>query len=108
MARVTGAAPAGVTVVDLGRVSEAAVAASTPELLLCVGTADVPATPSPRTRVGVVLPGGGGAPAAPDAESPRPAADVVWRADAAAACEELAQALPRLVAALADNRERPR
>jgi hypothetical protein len=108
MARVTGAAPAGVTVVDLGRVSEAAVAASTPELLLCVGTADVPATPSPRTRVGVVLPGGGGAAAAPDAESPRPAADVVWRADAAAACEELAQALPRLVAALADNRERPR
>jgi hypothetical protein len=105
VARIRAAAPPGVTVADLGRVSEGAVAAATPELLVCVGSADVPATPSPRTKVAVVLPGGSNGAAA---GAPHPGADVVWHAAGAAAWDELAQALPRLVAALGAERERGR
>jgi hypothetical protein len=88
-ATLQAAAPPGVVVADLGRASAAAVAASTPEILVCIGTAEVPAAPSPLTRVGLILFG--------DAPEPaRGTADVVWRLPAGAALDTGA-----IVAALA-------
>jgi hypothetical protein len=88
-ARLAAAAPPGVVVADLARVSAAAVAASTPQILICVGTAEIPAAPSPQTRVGVVLVGDTG-------EPPRGSADVIWRVPGDADWGDLAGALGRL------------
>jgi electron transfer flavoprotein len=90
LARLAAHAPAGVAVVDLGRVSPAALAVSTPQVLLQVGVEDAAnlVAPSPRTRLGVVLtrPGTAGG----------TRGDVVWRGAGADACAALAAALPRL------------
>jgi Electron transfer flavoprotein domain len=88
-AQLAAAAPAGVAVADRTRRSAAAIAASSPGLMVCVGTSEMPASPSPSTRVAVVL--------APGAEEPpRGSADVVWHSDSAGRWDELAAALPRL------------
>jgi hypothetical protein len=93
MAKLAAAAPPGVVVVDLDRVSPAALAASTPEVVMCVGTPEVAADVSPRARVGLVLTGDPD-PAAP----PKGFADVVWRVegDPAASWDDLAARLPQL------------
>jgi electron transfer flavoprotein alpha subunit len=98
IAALTAAAPAGVTVVDLARVSPAALAVCAPRVLVHIrASADSPSvaqlvSPSPRTRVGVVHLGAG--------ESPVPGrSDVVWRADGPDALSALAAALPGLAAA---------
>jgi hypothetical protein len=90
LAALAAQVPAGVAVVDLARVSPAALAVSTPRVLLHVGV-DAPVTvgaPSPRTRVGFVLTqeGAGGL----------PGGDVVWRGAGPDACAALAAALPKL------------
>jgi len=102
-ARLRAAAPAGVTVADLVHTSAASLAASTPEILVCVGTAEIAAAPSPLTRVGLVL----------FADVPEPArglADVVWRVPEGAALDwsDLAGALAGLVAPRAERPEPPR
>jgi hypothetical protein len=89
-ARLAAAAPPGVVVADLARVSPAAVAASTPEIILCVGTSEMPASPSPLTRVGMILFEGEPAP-------PRGSADVVWRIAGDAPWDDLVTALPALI-----------
>lgn len=97
LAELAARAPAGVAVVDLARVSPAALAASTPRVLLHVAlgtdaalTARL-AAPSPRTRLGLVLTStaGGEAPGR---------SDVIWRGAGPDACAALAVALPRLTA----------
>ena len=91
-AKLAAAAPPDVAVVDLARVPPAALAVSTPRVLLTVEAPANVAAPSPRTRVGLVL-----ASSADAAAHGR--GDVVWRADRrAAAWDELAAALPRLAA----------
>ena len=94
LATLAARAPAGVAVVDLGRVSPAALAVSTPRVLLQVtvdaaGAVNI-AAPSPRTRRGLVLTGAGA-----DAAS----ADVIWRGAGSDACAALAAALPALAPA---------
>jgi hypothetical protein len=91
-AKLTAAAPEGVAVVELGRVSLAALAACTPSLVLGV---DVPArvvAPAPRTRIGLVV--GPGTDAAALGR-----ADVVWQAKDADAWDQLCAALPGLAKA---------
>jgi hypothetical protein len=96
LAALAASAPEGVVVVDLARVSPAALAVSTPRVLLQVAVdaapgADAPlilAAPSPRTRLGFVL---------TRAEAGCPAGgDVVWRGAGPDACAALAAALPKL------------
>jgi hypothetical protein len=92
LATLAARAPAGVAVVDLARVSPAALAVSTPRVLLHVGVdagANV-AAPSPRTRRGVVLTRAGADAAVQG--------DVVWRGAGPDACAALAAVLPRLAA----------
>jgi hypothetical protein len=96
VARLAAAAPEGVVVVDLAQTSPAALAASTPEVILCVGTSDVLAAASPRTRVAMVLTGAAGEPA-------RGSADVVWRTGGDVPWDQLAAALKKLAPA-ADSR----
>lgn len=91
-AKLAAAAPPGVVVVELGRVSPAALAANTPRVILGVEAAARAAAPSPRTRIGVVL----GADADADAFG---RSDVVWRAAGPESWDELCAALPRLVGA---------
>jgi hypothetical protein len=88
-AKLAAAAAPGVVIADLARVSAAAVAASTPHILVCVGTAEIPAAPSPQTRVGMVLVGDAG-------EPPRGSADVIWRVSGDVGWDDLAGALGRL------------
>jgi hypothetical protein len=96
VAALAAAAPAGVTVVDLGRVSPAALSVSAPRILVHVrASADSPSvaqlvSTSPRTRVGIVQLGAGAAPSR---------CDVAWRADGPEALSALAAALPALAAA---------
>ena len=95
LAALAARAPAGVAVVDLARVSPAALAVSTPRVLLQVtvdaaGAVNVGA-PSPRTRRGLVLTGVG-----VDA----PSTDVIWRGAGPDACAALAAALPKLAGAV--------
>jgi hypothetical protein len=92
VAKLRDAAPPGVTVLELGRVSPAALAANTPRVLLGVETTARAASPSPRTRVGVVVT------SSTDA-SALGRSDVVWRAEGPDAWDQLAAALPRLAAA---------
>ena len=91
LAALAARVPTGVAVVDLARVSPAALAVATPRVLLQVtvdaGGALNMAAPSPRTRRGLVLTGAGG-----DAAS----ADVIWRGAGPAACAALAAALPKI------------
>ena len=88
--KLSAAAPPGVAVADMGRASAASLSAATPEVVVCVGTTDLPISPSPSTRVGVVLVGAG-------AEGPsRGSTDVVWRAQGEGAWTDLAAALPAL------------
>jgi hypothetical protein len=91
LAALAARAPTGVAVVDLARVSPAALAVATPRVLLQVtvdaGGALNIAAPSPRTRRGLVLTSAGG-----DAAS----ADVVWRGAGPTACAALAAALPKI------------
>lgn len=91
-AKLTAAAPAGVAVVELTRVSFAALAASTPSVVVGVEAPARVVAPSPRTRIGLVV--------GPDAE---PAGfgrgDSVWRAKDAAAWDQLVAALPGLAKA---------
>jgi hypothetical protein len=91
-AALAARAPEGVTVVDLARVSPAALAVSTPRVLLHVGPDAAPslAAPSPRTRLGLVITSGGG-----PAWSPA-RGDVIWRGAGPDACAALAAALPKL------------
>jgi hypothetical protein len=97
LAALAAGAPPGVAVVDLARVSPAALAVSTPRVLLHVSAgerADEAArltAPSPRTRVGVIV-----TLAAEGAAGGR--GDVVWRGAGDDACAALAAALPRLAA----------
>jgi electron transfer flavoprotein alpha subunit len=88
--KLRAAAPSGVSVADLGRVSTAALAAATPEVVVCVGTTDLPVSPSPSTHVGVVLVDGAAE------EPPRGSTDVVWRATGPGAWDELAAAVRTL------------
>jgi hypothetical protein len=90
VAALAARAPAGVAVVDLAQVSPAALAVSTPRVLLCVGVDDPTAlaAPSPRTRLGLVL----------TREAAAPFGDVVWRGAGPDVCAALAAALPKLVA----------
>jgi Electron transfer flavoprotein domain len=88
IAKLTAAAPPGVVVVDLSRVSPAALAAGAPRAVLRVDTSARATVTSPRARVGVVLTG------APGAAAGR--CDVAWRGAGPTACDELAAALPRL------------
>jgi len=91
-----------VAVVDLGRVSPAALAVATPRVLLRIVSETPPpilTAPSPRTRIGVVLTAAG----TDDVPAP---GDVVWRGAGPGACAALAAALPRLLA-LADRRGAP-
>jgi hypothetical protein len=95
-AKLAAAAPPDVAVVDLARVPPAALAVSTPRVILAVeATANV-AAPSPRTRVGLVLA------SSTDAAAHGPG-DFVWRPTGPAAWDELAAALPRLAAAPEDG-----
>jgi hypothetical protein len=89
-AKLVAAAPAGVAVVELARVSPAALAANTPAAVLGVEAPAHVASPSPRTRIGVVV-----GPAADAAAFGR--SDVVWRAADARAWDELCATLPALV-----------
>jgi hypothetical protein len=77
-------------VVELARVSPAALAATTPRALLGVEAPAHVASPSPRTRIGVVV-----GPAADPLAFGR--SDVVWRATDARAWDELCAALPALL-----------
>ena len=91
LSALAAAAPEGAAVVDLARVSPAALAVSTPRVLLCVGvdaTTNL-AAPSPRTRRGFVLMGAGDA-------AVNLGGDVVWRGAGPDACAALAAALPKL------------
>jgi hypothetical protein len=90
--KLRAAAPAGVAVVELGRVAPAALAANTPRVILAVEATPRAASPSPRTRVGVVL-------ATSADASAFGRSDVVWRAEGPDAWDQLAAALPRLAAA---------
>jgi hypothetical protein len=95
VAKLRAAAPPGVAVAEFGRVSTAALAASTPHVLLVVelGAEAVASTaPSPRTRIGLVV--------ASAKSSTFDRSDVVWRCDGAGAWDELAAALPGLVASV--------
>jgi electron transfer flavoprotein alpha subunit len=89
LAALAAGAPEGVAVVDLARVSAAALAVSTPRVLLHVGVdAGVNlAAPSPRTRRAFVV--------MRDAPSGLQA-DVVWRGAGPDACAALAAALPKI------------
>lgn len=89
-ARLRAAAPPGVAVADLGQVSPASLAAATPETVVCVGTAELSVSPSPSTRVGMVL-----APGAAEGP-PRGSTDVVWRVKDDGSWDELAAALKAL------------
>jgi hypothetical protein len=93
VAKLSAAAPAGVAVVDLRSVPSA-LAVSAPRVLLHVGfeASSAVAAPSPRTRVGVVLTSSAAGPAAGRG-------DALWCGAGADAWDELAAALPRLVAA---------
>jgi hypothetical protein len=89
---LAAAAPEGVAVVDLARVSPATLAVSTPRVLLHVGldaTTNL-AAPSPRTRRAFVLTAG-----VSDATAER-GGDVVWRGAGPDACAALAAVLPKL------------
>jgi hypothetical protein len=92
LAALAARAPAGVAVVDLARVSPAALAVSTPRVLLqVVGDPDAGinvAAPSPCTRRGLALTGA--------AASSKLSSDVVWRGAGPDACAALAAALPKL------------
>jgi hypothetical protein len=94
VAKLAAAAPPGVAVVDLSNVPSAALAVSAPRVLLHVGfeASSAVAAPSPRTRVGVVLTSSAAGPAAGRG-------DALWCGVGAGAWDELAAALPRLVAA---------
>jgi electron transfer flavoprotein alpha subunit len=87
-AKLAAAAPPDVAVVELARVPPAALAVSTPRVILAVEAAANVAAPSPRTRLGLAL-----APTTDAATLGR--ADVAWRA-ASAAWDELVATLPRL------------
>jgi hypothetical protein len=100
-ARLRAAAPAGVAVADLGRVSAAAVAACSPEVVIAIGGDDLPLAPSPGTRVGVVL---AGAEAAGGAGVP--GADVLWRPAGGVSWDELAAALAGLAAGAPQREQR--
>jgi hypothetical protein len=91
-AKLAAAAPEGVSVVELARVSPAALAVSAPSVVLGVEAPACLTAPSPRTRLGLVV----GADAAPAAFG---RVDVVWRAKDAAAWDELCAALPALAKA---------
>ncbi len=80
MAQIAAAAPAGVAVVDRDR-SAAAIAASTPEIVVAIGNVDLSSMGTPRGRLGAILFGD-------DAVAPS-AVDVVWRVPAGAAGAEL-------------------
>ena len=101
LALLAARAPAGVSVVDLARVSPAALLVSTPRVLLHVSataggeTTAWLAAPSPRTRLGVVRTAEG-----PGEQLGR--ADVVWRGAGDGACAALAAALPKLASDSSD------
>jgi electron transfer flavoprotein alpha subunit len=80
VARIAAAAPAGVAVVDGDR-SAAAIAASSPEIVIVIGDVDLAAMGTPRGRLGAILFGD-------DAAAPR-AVDVLWRVPAGTAGDEL-------------------
>jgi len=102
VATLAAKAPPGVAVVDLDRVSPAALAMSTPRVLLRVVAEVAPpilTAPSPRTRIGVVI-------TSPSGDEASARGDVLWRGAGAGACAALADALPRVLA-LADRRGAP-
>jgi hypothetical protein len=92
LAALAAGAPEGVAVVDLARVSPAALAVATPRVLLHVGpgaTVNL-AAPSPRTRRGFVLTSG---------QAAASGGDVVWRGAGPDACAALAAELAKLAGA---------
>jgi hypothetical protein len=92
LAALAAAAPEGVAVVDLARVSPASLAVSTPRVLVHVGGDATPnlAAPSPRTRRAFVLTSGAGDGAA------GLGGDILWRGAGPDACAALAAALSKL------------
>jgi len=92
LAGIAAAAPAGVAVVDRAR-SAAALAASSPEIVIAIGDVDWGAMGTPRGRLGAILFGD-------DALAPR-AVDVLWRVPAGAAGAELWNQIGEALAALA-------
>ena len=94
VARIAADAPAGVVVVDRDR-SAAAIAASTPEIVIAIGDVELSAMGTPRGRLGAILFGD-------DAVAPR-AVDVLWRVPAAAAGAELWSEIGKALAAFASR-----
>jgi electron transfer flavoprotein alpha subunit len=92
IARIAAAAPAGVAVVDQAR-SAAALAASSPEIVIAIGDVEWVAMGTPRGRLGAILFGD-------DALAPR-AVDVLWRLPAGAAGSELWTQLGKALASFA-------
>ncbi|HEY6477180.1 MAG TPA: hypothetical protein VI456_11410 [Polyangia bacterium] len=93
VARLSAGAPRQVAVVDRARAS-AVLAQSAPEVLVTVGDVELPATGTPRGRVGAILVGDGAAPAAR-------AVDVLWRIPSAQAGDALWAEIARALAAFA-------
>jgi electron transfer flavoprotein alpha subunit len=88
--KLRAAAPPGVAIADMGQASAASLAAATPEVVVCVGTTELSVSPSPSTRVGMILTEGA------SEDPPRGLTDVVWRARGDVAWDDLAAALPAL------------
>ena len=94
VARIAAGAPAGVVVVDRDR-SAAAIAASTPEIVIAIGDVAWVAMGTPRGRLGAILFGD-------DAVAP-PAVDGLWRVPAGAAGAELWSEIGKALAAFASS-----
>jgi electron transfer flavoprotein alpha subunit len=92
LAAIAAGAPAGVAVVDRSRAA-ATLAASTPEILIAVGDVDLPATGTPRGRIGAIVLGD-------YASAPR-AIDVLWRVPSAALGPPLWREIGEALAAFA-------
>jgi electron transfer flavoprotein alpha subunit len=92
LAGIAAAAPADVAVVDAAR-SAAAIAASSPEIVIAIGDVEWVAMGTPRGRLGAILFGD-------DAVPPR-AVDVLWRLPAAAVGAELWKQIGEALAAFA-------
>ena len=94
LAQIAAAAPASVAVVDRDR-SAAAIASSSPEIVIVIGDVEWAAMGTPRGRLGAILFGD-------DAAAPR-AVDVLWRVPAGAAGPELWSQIGQALAAFADR-----
>ena len=101
LAKLSAAAPAGVTVVDAVAAAPA-IATAVPRIVVTVGGRPSPVSGTPRSRVGAVLANGAGDPAA---RSPRAPTDVVLRVGAGGATDAFVDELAASLSALAGGEQ---